>query len=43
MNTMTAKELAEKLANPYKFSVGELAAIARAFSVQPADLIGVMA
>ncbi|MFB9641485.1 hypothetical protein [Agromyces lapidis] len=42
MNTMTARELAQKLANPNMFTVGELAAIARIFSVSPADLLAVV-
>jgi hypothetical protein len=43
MNTMTAGELAEKLADPDKFSLGELAAIARTFSVNPSELLAVVA
>lgn len=42
MNTMTAAELAEKLADPHKFSLGELAAIARTFSVPESDLLAVV-
>jgi len=42
MNTMTAAELAEKLADPHKFTLGELAAIARTFSVNFAELSAVV-
>jgi len=43
MNTMTAAELAAKLADPHKFSLGELAAIARTFSVDTTELLAVVA
>lgn len=40
---MTAAELAEKLADVRKFSIGELSVIARAFSVSETDLLAVVA
>ena len=43
MDSMTVAELAEKLGDPRKFSLGELAAIARTFSVNFTELSAVVA
>lgn len=40
---MSPEQLARKLANTDEFTVGELAAIARLFSVDPAELQAVIA
>jgi hypothetical protein len=39
MDRMTAEGLAAKLATPSTFTIGELAAIARTFNVDPSALI----